>query len=186
MSGEPKSNRTMYDPPQAATAKKMVAESGRLDGSEMPIKMLDAPPEPPKDRIGSTGSIYHQNPGRDALRLELCLKKRNITSGEQPYQRRLTITEDVKPLDLNWLTDVGVSIVVIANEEGKNPQVIPSPEEIEDIAKRKVLLFTCEESNNPIEIWPGDTQFVSVMDPARMQVCCEHGSARCTITLFPK
>jgi len=63
---------------------------------------------------------------------------RELESDEQVYQRTYSVGPDWKPLDLGWLREVGASMVVVENREGRNLQRVPFPDELLEIAERIV------------------------------------------------
>lgn len=92
-----------------------------------------------KDRLTVTETVYHQTPGEEASFINSNFS-RELEVKEEPYTRRCTATEEWQPLDLGWLKDLGVGMLVIRNEQGKIFDKIPTAEEREEEFKRVLQL----------------------------------------------
>ena len=130
-------------------------------------------------------SVYHQPADGQPIVAESRFSRR-LRTDEQPYVRWFKVTEEWQSLDHGWLDAAGM--LVLKNEEGTNPQTIPSAEERAEIAAKVaeigllandtlVLLFAL--------LQPGESlRFQPIGIPA-LVVRCRKGEARCCLHLFP-
>lgn len=105
-----------------------------------------------------------------------------ITSDEQPYFRRFRISENWQPLDAGWLQSA--SMVVIANEEGKQQTKIPTPDEAAELAARVV-----EVGRDGIafaRVRPGATARFEPAALTQLQLRCCSGTATVTLMAAPE
>jgi hypothetical protein len=105
---------------------------------------------------------------------------RPLTSDAQPYSRTLEATESWQPLDVGWIE--GAAVVILHNDEGKFPRVRPTVEE-RQAAAAKVL----EVGRGGAADWlipPGASMRALAAQPGQLQVRCQAGTAKFTLTLF--
>jgi hypothetical protein len=78
---------------------------------------------------------------------------RNMLTEEQPYQRQLTIDGTWRKLELGWLDECRLGMVIIENNEGKRLQRIPSPAEVASINARIIeVWFEPPKHAHPIKM----------------------------------
>ncbi len=82
-----------------------------------------------QDRINARLIVYLEQHGEGIDETNVCFTTARDGREDGVYTRRKKATLEWEPLDLGWLEGTPVEIVVIENRAGKNPQVIPSPEE---------------------------------------------------------
>jgi len=118
---------------------------------------------------------------------------RALKSDAQPYgPRHLVIGEEWQPLEVGWLKDVELGMLVIINREGVGLPVQPTAEEREEIRGRVIqiaieplaagayTIFTQIKPGRSVrfDIWPANIR--------RYVLRCVKGSAKCTLMLYPE
>lgn len=114
---------------------------------------------------------------------------RELESDEQVWQRTLKVGEAWQPIDQGWLDEAGVGLLLLQNEEGRFTQTKPSPEEKEEAAKKVVEVgasFITGASGMVFAVPAGESARVPNPDMNHLMIRCQHGTARVTVTLFPK
>lgn len=149
----------------------------------------------PAARFGIAGHIYHQVSGEPAVSVDFRFG-RWLELGEHPYQRPLSKCDETwKPLDLGWLADGPVSLIIIENVEGRFTQVIPKPEQVAE-AEAKVIeigvTWTCWGVAPTIsgvepfqEVRPSNKAVVFPVDPKKLRIRCRSGVAKYNLHVFP-
>ncbi len=110
---------------------------------------------------------------------------RELLTDERPYSRPLTVGPEWVEVDLGWLKDVGVSMVVVQNDEGRYRQTVPSPEERASESDRVVEVAA--ETGVPPFALVRPTESCR-FEPARatgLALRCRSGSAKVTVVLVP-
>lgn len=137
---------------------------------------------PNQARITVIETIYFQSPDSQPIGTE---DRTLITldTDEQPYIRNLTIGPEWKRLDAGWLETA--SLIHLRNNEGTYLDKHPTEEEraemngrIVEIAGDQTPPFALVRPGRSIRMEPYclDSTFLR---------CCS-GSAKCTLTIFPK
>lgn len=148
-------------------------------------------------------NIVHQGPHQEPLPIE-SRYLRWLETTEQPYIRRLSITEQWVQLDCGWLTEA--SVLVIHNDEGKLAHV-PSPEEAQTLRSRVIELAVEEEVKIPDLLPTGEDsremrvlipfgsippcESIRLLDPCLTKFrlrgrAGEKNPLRCTVHLIPR
>ena len=157
-----------------------------------------------KSRLGVVLSVYHQQ--TDVQPVVVTARfSRWLTSSEQPYIRRLTLTTAWQALDSGWL-EGKVGMLVIRNEEGAFA-VQPTPEERQEMAMRIIEVGLLLPSATvqlaplrtmrdpplpplqPLPCWiiqPKESLQAQPANAALLHLRCQSGSARCTLYLLPE
>ncbi len=149
-------------------------------------------PEPStKSTVNILSTVYHRNPGENPITLETNMRH-ELVSDEQPYQRRCRVGEEWEPLDFGWLAPkdgpLDVGSIHIVNEEGKFLQKQPTPEQRAK-TEAKILEIRVTPDNccwGYFLIAPGQPFYNYPTQPKDLQIRCQKGIARFTITVFPK
>ena len=136
------------------------------------------------DRVTVVETIYHQVQGEQPTTIE-SRYSRNLKTDEQLYQRRFTVTEDWVLLDLGWAGN-NISLLHISNEEGKFPHKIPTPEEIEEVARRVIEVSYAPTSGMGWSIPPGESIRGIPTRVESLFLRCVCGKAKCVLTLVPE
>lgn len=103
-----------------------------------------------------------------------------LDSDAEPVVRKLEVTEAWQTLDVGGLA--GAAVFVVANEEGQFRRIRPTEEERQAAAARIV-----EVGRGGTADWlipPGASMRGIAAQPGQLQVRCQAGTARCTLTLF--
>lgn len=153
------------------------------DNQDSPVSEAprEAPPQKPRARLTVVEMVYYQAPGEqpESYTCNFC---RELLSEEQPYQRKKLATEEWKPLDFGWVDVAGQ--LVITNDEGKNRQVTPSPEELAVLAE-KVIQVSTFATDFYWKVPPGESMRAYPSDH-KLFIRCTKGTARYTITVIPE
>lgn len=113
-----------------------------------------------KNRLTVVDKIYFQDSinqegASDVPSLFDCV----IQSDEQPYSRRNNLKDtEWHSLDLGWLSDC-CGMVSIQNRTANDPQVVPSPEQVKELAT-KILQIGVQHGVDIVqfsEIMPGES-----------------------------
>jgi len=131
-------------------------------------------------RLVISETVYHQNHDADPTSADSCFS-RTLASDEQPYSRRVVIGEAWQPLDCGWVEQA--SMLVLANQEGRFVQVIPTQAERDTMAAKIV-----EVGYGDMAAWlvrPGESFRAEPADLKAIRVRCRSGSAKCQLTVFP-
>lgn len=136
-----------------------------------------------KSRIGVVESIIHQTLP-DQPTDTVSRYTRELATHEQPWKRKVTVTEEWQTLDIGWITSC--SLLHIENTEGTVPTVVPTPvERIVLEAKVVQLAFLdCDDS----QVWlipPRESFRGCPLRPGKLRVRCQKGAAECMLTVFP-
>ncbi len=114
---------------------------------------------------------------------------RILGSNEQPYgPRTLTVGEDWTPLELGWMKDIPIGVLVITNEEGTFLERNPTEKERES-SNSKILEVAFYQRLDPLTaaliILPRDCQPLTPLYPDRIRIRCRNGEGRYTIIVIP-
>ena len=138
-------------------------------------------------RLVTVGTVYHQRPGRQPAQVGIRWV-RQMASDEQPVSREIVIGEAWQPIEAGWLKDVGY--LVLANEEGKWTQTIPTEQEKIAAAGKVVEVGMVGYEGDPVRrtcflVLPGETLPCTPSCLSLLCLRCRTGQARCTLTLYP-
>jgi hypothetical protein len=158
----------------------------------------DAPaPRPPapalRARLVVVAQVVHVPPDGGPTPLAYQFG-RELETDEQPYgPRRVRAGAGWEPLDYGWLGGPdGVGLVVVENEEGRRPRVVPTPEERADTLARVVELGVIAELPDGARVVvpfarvrPGEARDLDPAGPLAIR-CTHPGGARASILLIPR
>ncbi len=151
-------------------------------------------PDSGKARLVIIQQIYHQifnqqpRPALDARH------SRILKSDEQSYgPRTITIGEEWVPLELGWLKDTPIGMIVLTNEEGRFMDRNPTLEQAREGEKKILeLSFTClgTSGNKPsyaatLLIPPRESQTILPANPKEVMIRCRSGQGKYTILIVP-
>ena len=147
----------------------------------------------PPSRLVIVEETYYQCRGEEPFQLT-SRYVRHLDTEEQPYQRKITVTEEWQELDYGWVEDI--SLVYIVNEEGRNRRTVPSAEELEESARKVVeatigthLVFSPEKVDGEPPVFlipPGEAFKAYPAGNTGIYVRSQLGNTNCTITILPK
>ena len=108
---------------------------------------------------------------------------RELDTHEQLYKRRMTVTNEWKPLDVGWIEKAG--LLVIHNEEGQHLTANPTEEEAKTIADSIVEISSNSEGCFRILVRPGESTRFEPSDVFKLQIRSRTAKAFVTIHAFP-
>ena len=148
----------------------------------MPEEIVLKPKEAKyKSRIVVIENIYHQVTGEQPMCVESRYTK-HLDTEEQVYQRRLVVDQKPRLLDLGWVEIP--AMIHVQNEEGRNLQVVPTEEELEEIKLKDIILSYTDYWEGFI-IPPGESQKFIPTGTSSLIIRSNHDKAKCTITVYP-
>lgn len=151
--------------------------------------MADAKEESTKEvksRVTVVERVYHQLPYKEAHQVEARFS-RNLESKKRHHTEYLEATEEWQPLPCGHLQD-DVGMLVLHNDAETTPGVIPSPEDLDELAKRVIeVSYACpSDSYNCWLVPPGESMRGMPSHATQLFYRCQHGTAEATLTLIPK
>ena len=126
---------------------------------------------------------YHQVWGEEPTLVESKFERRLKTS-EQPYTRRVRVSEEWRPLELGWLSDMPLSLLIVQSREGVALRAHLSEEEQADLAAR--IIEVAYEGSPGWCIPPGESMRGCPSTPENLLLRCRHGEASAIIYAFPE
>jgi hypothetical protein len=141
-----------------------------------------------KSRIVVVDMIVHQGEDKPATPVEVRFA-RFCGTDEHPYARYVTVGDVWKPVDTGWLSDVGVSYLLLHNRE-KPPQYddpnAPPPVLLEvgtasspgDMADADITRFAW--------VWPGECLKFCPSDSKSLRYRCVQQQCKVLINAFPR
>ena len=138
-------------------------------------------------RLTVVEQVYHQIAGEQPTSVNSQFS-RVLASDEQPYVRRCKATEDWQPIDIGWVEDVGM--LVIVNNEGTFRHRIPTDEQRAEVAKRvlDVGVETATGICRILRVWkipPGESGRGQPIYPKQLRIRSQYGTVLFTIYVFP-
>jgi hypothetical protein len=121
---------------------------------------------------------------RDTVRFS-----RDLSSDEQPYERRTVVGESWTAVDCGWIDRCGM--LMLRNEEG-HFSVNPTPEQRAEVMRRVVeitfgtVLTTGVPSRECLLIPPKETCRFYPSDVKSLHLRCRAGKAQITLYLLPE
>lgn len=113
-----------------------------------------------------------------------------LESDEQPYGRRLKVSEEWQPLDKGWMEEAALLVL-----ENLLPQyaTIPEPEQRREDESRVVEIGAVQTSDSlspavaPFaEVRPGESCRFCPVALVNLRVRCVNGQATCNLHLYPR
>lgn len=157
-----------------------------MDRNKIPItEPLPVPEIVTNDRLTILVQIRHEHLGTDPLSID---SSQVFLTGneEEPYTRRIKVTEKWTSLDYDWLNEIGVSIIILENLEGKHLLIQPTKEEKDAIKERVVEVSYTKNSDEADLLIPGGLIIKTPADAKRVWVRCRSGEAKCKLIAFSK
>jgi hypothetical protein len=162
--------------PTAVTAETITVTSPHTPAK--PVATFHAAPA----RLTVTETVYYQY-GQDQPVQASAQFGRTLDTEEQAYQRKVTVGEDWKPLDVGWAGPVPAMLVVANDEHRYVPPTIPTPEEAAAL-EAKVVEVGVTPPNGAVvgfaRVRPRET--CRFEPSARVVVRCPAG--RCRVVVF--
>lgn len=139
------------------------------------------------NRLTVVQQTYHQLPGEQPRYYDSRFS-RELETLEQPYERQTTIGPEWKPLDVGWLNETGVGMLIIENNEGQFYVRIPTLEEKEVTRAKGIEIgidvvgnidsFALVPSGESCRFYPANAN--------HLRIRCQSGTAKITIQAFPR
>lgn len=137
-----------------------------------------------KSRITVIGTVYFQEAEQQPVAVESA-HSRVCEADEQPYPRRFEVGEEWTPLpDGCWVSEA--SVMVLANAEGRGGRRNLTPAESEVVASHVVEVSFSGGATADAVIVPRDDMRVAPANLSAIRLRCRSGTARCSVTIFPK
>jgi len=155
-----------------------------VEASDAPI-VFDVPTKTrkPFPRISANVSLYHSLPNENPTRTQ-GLFSCYLKSEEEPYRRRLKITDEWHQLDLGWVGQ-DCSYIIVENVLPK-PIRTQAPEPSEEIPDGMVYLGFGLDHSIVFRLPPGHMQYFWPEKPVEPWIRCESGETRIEITVIPE
>ena len=154
---------------------------------------------PTKNRITVVENVYHQVLSRQEQPTQYGPKPFTIDvdTDEQTCPRRSIVTEEWSELDLGWVKQA--KMLVIWNDEGKFPTVVPTPEEVLLASKRVLEIALAPLDTSKIDqdspridleafgvVYPQSSIRLFPSDSRRYRVRCQSGTCALLVVAFPE
>lgn len=136
------------------------------------------------DRITANLQLYFEQDGEEPQHAAYTFSDGVPKSTEEPYVRRLKIGGKWVPLDLGWLADESIGMVVLANLIGRHDRVRPSPEELE-ARKRQIVRVREGDTGKGFTIRPGRFMVFEHADAASLFLKADEGTVKIQIMACP-
>lgn len=152
-----------------------------------PIVVGPLPKPIDRDRITANLSFYHQHPGEQPTGFNQHFDYL-LQTEEQPWQRRLEISEsELVQLDTGWLGN-NVGYLIIQNREGTNLQVTPTEEEKNNISRRIIGISAMVDGKRAPAciVRPGQFFCGEINNCHAIYLECFHGTATTYVHIFPR
>jgi hypothetical protein len=134
------------------------------------------------DIVTANFQFYYQQHGEDPIQQTCVFSDYCPPSNEEPYGRRINVTEDGVLLDLGWLKGKPIGVVLIENRSGKN-RVKPTEEELED--QKKQIIVVTDGDGPGFKIRPGRFAFVEPVDATTLRLTSLHGTVKAHVLVCP-
>jgi hypothetical protein len=130
----------------------------------------------PKARISVNESIYHQEYGGSQPTPNKPIRfGRDIDTDEQPYSRKITVTEEWKPIEKGWIEKCGLLTIENLEAFKKDPD---KTIEVGVGVEGNIYRFT--------QIRAGEGMRLDPIEFGALRIHCCKGSVKALITLYPE
>lgn len=134
------------------------------------------------DRITTITTVNYQPYGENPTQIRVA-KCRQIDNSEQPYERRVVIDSEWKPIDAGWIKDPP-GLLVVRNCEGRYA-FIPSDEERRRVDNR-IIEIRYADSGGGFLIRPGEALSCTPSTVAGLEIRCQSETALAVINVYPR
>lgn len=135
------------------------------------------------DRVTMTLNMHHEHRGEEPFGLSI-ISQQLLEFMEEPYRRRITVTEEWQAVEAPFPSD-RIGFIVVENNEGKDPLVHPSPEEKAKIAARIVEASYTKVSSEADLILPG-WGIPKRPNGGTLYIRCQKGTANCRVYILSR
>jgi len=137
------------------------------------------------DRLTMVLRLYHESPGEEPISTHKAVDK-FLEESEQPWVRRITVTEHSSQIDLGWFTKDNAGLVCLENTEGCQLSVNPTKEEAKQTSKKIVEVRLSQDDEEYLSIPPGWAFPILTSSPNKLTFRCQSGTAKCRLFIFPR
>ncbi len=148
-------------------------------------------PTSSKARLVVVHTVYHQIFNQQPRQALDARYSRILRSDEQSYgPRTITVGEQWTPLEIGWLGNFPLGLIVITNGEGNFMERNPTPIEYSE-AEKRILEIRFDETITPggttphLLILPRESQSFIPANPATVKIRCRSGEGKYTILVVP-
>jgi len=139
------------------------------------------------EKITVTETIYHQVVGEGPTSYPTTFFRVLNFTAEQVWTREQKVGKDWTMIDLGWLKDKPVSLMVIRNEEGFKNVTLPT-EDMKPNSTTPILelgVGNTEAQPVRMSIYPGESQRITPQPGFNWFVRCSNGPAKFHVIAFP-
>lgn len=136
------------------------------------------------DRVTANFQFYFEQDGEEPNQRTCTFSDGVHKSNEEPYARRLKIGETPTPLDLGWLADEEVGLIIIENHVGKNDKVRQTDEVLEQ-RKKQILLLKDHPEADGFKIRPGRFAFIEPVNAKGLTLQSLSGTIKAHVLVCP-
>ena len=152
----------------------------------MPDDEVDPDLQPERiDRLTLILSVVHERRG-DAPFSTAFRHSHGLDSSEQTWQRRITVTEDWRSLDLGWLSDENAGLLFLENLTGRAPLRNPTAAELAEQAQRVVEVALTGDQNSSWLLTPACPMLATPQRHTTVRLRCLKGQTEVKVTVFPR
>ena len=155
--------------------------------NELDVKPLVLGPQD-QDRITIVLQFHHQHYMEQPTTVSSAHSEMLETTVE-PYSRRVTLTEEWRPIDFGWVEPGDVKYIVVENYEGKKFAVTPSPEEMKEIENRVIEVAYVErdgEMGKSMLVAPRSCQYFHTKFAGMLRLRCSQGTAKGRVNIIAR
>jgi hypothetical protein len=136
-----------------------------------------------RNRLTCVLNLYHEQDDEQPEGFRLAFSDK-LHLSSQRYNRRLKIGEDPVALDVGWFSPDEIGTLLVENLEGTRFSIVPSEEELADVAKRIIHVY---HPGSPSWLIPPRRFLLAhPEDASGLLLRCGHGRARVSLTIIPR
>jgi len=139
-------------------------------------------PSGPVDRITMNIAIYHQQPGEEAVGMAGTHSYAVPADDEEPYRRKIKLTEEWEQVDFGWL-EGRVGLLVIHN---KREITQTTPTEETPAEANQCVELRLRGSKADILVPLGFILPICMVDPGKLAARVKSGTKKIEILVIPK
>lgn len=171
----------------------MLVENPQPDESnvEQPVLPIRIQQQRPMDTLNINETVYWRSHEEQPVSYPTRSKRELSVSGEQVWgPRKNKVGETFAPIDVGYLTDPGVSLILIHNTHGIFKHYNPSQEQ-KTLEKTKILELGVDEGDGVVRsigllILASETQRITPKDGCKHYIRSLNGVTNFVVTAFPR
>lgn len=129
----------------------------------------------PVDRFTANCQFYFEQAGAQPIQRSLVLSEVYVHCEEEPYVRAVSVGEDWKNLDLGWMSELPIGIIIIHNTMGQGDMV--RLDEAALAARKKQILEVGNEQLSFL-VRPGHFILLEPSDAKKLKLRSKSGTIR--------